>query len=542
MAHTAKRQVRCAHVELHNGAVYMELLIRNSPLGCLSTSTWAFAIEATILAPLRNLPQGQLWLVACAQRTRFTIPDEVTHWTDHSIQYWLYNMQNLYHDGISDSISIRNALGNTQSIRTKTMSLLLWGVASWSTVIAHIGAFNDLLACQLLGCSLIRQANNSVDALGIRWVHDVLAPGWSPGIMLVQQVIGPFTAIDNKWVVIPPTVLRFIQTWQEQMYPTLTTHVDFATITTVDPVTLNWTQDGTQFYGSNPMCPYGTPQLYVQPSFGCYDDCATQVLHTIDLTGVSVLFATLWMSSTLISAIPQVCHLCHTTTPVCTRALLQVQNSSSEIEMDVSNVTSKLTREWMALNISFMQMANRNGIDFVLTQPLIDISYSDPWTFYGWVMVYEWLVGQREVYSFDGDEGSVTLMSQAHPSFTMAANALELPQNACTYISFVSVYVTFVLCSVGLLVLMYAVAVGFDFDGVNLFQFNRVVGSVWVDRPILFVRCMTALFNLAQRRSHLRLSTASLRCNRLRGPFGCRRLWRARQRGSVTSSKTYYCW
>ncbi|KAF0713292.1 hypothetical protein As57867_004406, partial [Aphanomyces stellatus] len=496
MAHTAKRQSRCTNVELHNGAVYMELVIRNSPYGCLTTSTWASAIESTILAPLRRIPKGHDWLVAYDQRTIFTISDEVVYWSSHGIQYWLNNMQNLYHDGIDDSIHIQNALGYTQSIGTKKVSLSLRGVGSWSTLLANIGVFNDLVSCQYLGCSLIRQANNSVDALGLSWVDDILVPGVSPGITLVQQVIGPFTAIDIKWVVKPSSLLRFVQLWRAQLYQTLTTQTGFeGTVATVDPVPMHWMQGGTQFYGGNPMCPYGTPQPYVQPSFGYYDDCGSQIPHTIDLSGFSILFSMLWMPSSV--SVPNICAMCDTTVRACTQALLQSQRFKPTGNILAPASMTTLVQDAVALNICFMQMATRNGIDFVLTQPLIDARYNDPWTFYGWVMIYDWLVGAREVYRFDGDESSVTLMSQTAPTVTMAANPLELPQHACTYIWYITVYVTFVLCGVGVLALLYALVVKLDFDGRNLFQVNRVVGSTWIGRPVLFLRSMTALIVLS---------------------------------------------
>ncbi|KAG9398702.1 hypothetical protein AC1031_014487 [Aphanomyces cochlioides] len=50
----------------------------------------------------------------------------------------------------------------------------------------------------------------------------------------------------------------------------------------------------------------------------------------------------------------------------------------------------------------------------------------------------------------------------------------------------------------------------FDIDGSNLFSFNRVVGSVWLGRPLLFVRGMTAA---------LVLSTSSVDFTQIDGTF-----------------------
>ncbi|KAF0696679.1 Aste57867_12584 [Aphanomyces stellatus] len=498
MAHTIKRQRRCAQDERNNGAVYMDLLIRNAPRHALETSTWASSIKATILMPLLNLAHGPAWLKYSGERTMLSIPDEVIHWSKHGIQYWLYNMQNLYHDGIDDSILIENALGYTQSVSTKKQTLVLRGSRSWSTLLANIGIFNDLVSCQYLGCSLIRHANNSIDALGLSWDDDILAPGSTPTISLVRQFIGPFTAIDIKWVVKPPALLQFAQAWHEQLYPILISQSTFPMDVVVDPIPLNWTFDGTQFYGGNPLCPNGVPQHYVQPPFGYYDNCATQVRHTVALSGFSILFAALWMSPSVTTPLRTVCEICQTTARECAQTLLRVQPfMPKNSTLGPRTTIQAYIRDAIALNITFIQFAMQNGTDFVLVQPLIDATYSDPWTFFGLVMIYDWLIGQREVYRFDGDEGTVTLMSQIHPFMTMTANALELPKHACNYVWYVSVYVTFVLSGVGIFVLLYTTGVGLNFQGVNLFQSNRVVGSIWVGRPMLFLRGMTALVILS---------------------------------------------
>ncbi|KAF0718953.1 Aste57867_1369 [Aphanomyces stellatus] len=494
MAHTAKRQVRCFANERTNGVVYMELLLRNLPTNAFAMSQWANAINASIITPLQLLPNGPAWLATIQSHAWLSIQDEVDYWMNHGINTWINNLQNLNQDGIDDSISIQNALGYAQSVRTKKLPMASRGLASWTTMAANIGIFNDFNLCKQAGCSLIRQSNNSVNALGWSWDVDFLSPTPTVGVQLVRRFIGPLAAIDIKWVPKPQSLLELVQSWQTQLLPFLTSNVQ--TAVTVDPIPVNWMQSGTQFYGGNPMCLFGVPQPYVQPSFGYYDDCTAQVPNTIELSGLSMLFAMQWMSPLMV---PTICQLCQTSTRVCLLALSHILPTSAPPLLAASTTAIQATSlmETVGLNISIMQMVTRNGTNMVLTQPLVDATNSDPWSFFGWVMVYEWLIGQREVYHFEGDEGTVTLMSQIHPPLTMAANPLELPQHACNYIWYISVYVTFVLACVGVVVWLYAVAGRFDCNGSNLFQFNRVVGSVWIGRPMLFLRGMTALVVLS---------------------------------------------
>ncbi|KAG9397731.1 hypothetical protein AC1031_017960 [Aphanomyces cochlioides] len=141
-------------------------------------------------------------------------------------------------------------------------------------------------------------------------------------------------------------------------------------------------------------------------------------------------------------------------------------------------------------------MASENASDILLRQDIIDNS-TDAWSFFGWIALYDWVDGLREVIQFDGDEGSYTLMSARSEYLQFAANPLELPQTACHYFWNFMIYVCGLTTLFVLLVFIYSVQVKFDVDGFNLFQFNRVFGSVWVGRPLLLLRGLTAIIILS---------------------------------------------
>ncbi|KAF0690932.1 Aste57867_17738 [Aphanomyces stellatus] len=68
-------------------------------------------------------------------------------------------------------------------------------------------------------------------------------------------------------------------------------------------------------------------------------------------------------------------------------------------------------------------------------------SEADPWCFLGSLTLYDWANGQREVYTFEGDDGSVTLMSRQHALKPLAA---DMPGNASAYLWLVCIYVSVV--------------------------------------------------------------------------------------------------
>ncbi|KAF0705675.1 Aste57867_6985 [Aphanomyces stellatus] len=105
-------------------------------------------------------------------------------------------------------------------------------------------------------------------------------------------------------------------------------------------------------------------------------------------------------------------------------------------------------------------------------------SNNTPWSFFGWITMYEWVVGIREVYTFEGDVGTLTTISPSQPFVPLPADPLEVPLRACFYIWYIVVYMTFLLTSEGALVLLFSVRHSFRGLGSSLFYFHRVVGSV----------------------------------------------------------------
>ncbi|RHY27343.1 hypothetical protein DYB32_006849 [Aphanomyces invadans] len=499
MAHTFKRQRRCDATKRDNAAVYLEAVIRNCPAHAMYTATQSQQLDATILEAVRMSPAGLHWIDAMERHHMQPVPDEVLYWTTRGLQRWKTPLQNLFQDGIDDTIQIRNALGYEQSMQIKKVSKYGRSIGRWTTLAANVGIWNDLYTCQALNASLILNANNSVVNLGIDWDVDTFQPPNNPGANLVRQSIGPFMSIDIEWVPHPVALRSFHATFQDHLVA-IYRERRLPPPIPVDPVPPSWRQANRLYYGGNPVCPFGGGKPFVQPPFGYYDDCATPTPHSFRLTAEAVVFA-MHMARPVgppDAFVAATCNLCSVEMiDDCLGFVREIWRIRDEFDMP-SAARIDAAHATMALDMKFIQFASDNMSHVVLSQSMVPTAPDDPWTVFGWVFVYDWLQGDREAVKFEGDEGNVTMLSQPHPdTFSIVANPMEMPSHACKYIWYISVYITFTLMGVGVLAIVYASVNRLHFHGRHLLQFNRVVGSVWIGRPMLFVRGMTAMIVLS---------------------------------------------
>ncbi|KAG9401459.1 hypothetical protein AC1031_009324 [Aphanomyces cochlioides] len=119
MAHTAKRQLRCATKLFDNAAAHMESLLRNTRLSDLMQSVYGIQINQTILTAVLTLPGGTTWvanLMKLMDDDWGSIPDEVAYWRRQGTTYFAIQYQNRFQTGNLNRIDIINALGITRSV------------------------------------------------------------------------------------------------------------------------------------------------------------------------------------------------------------------------------------------------------------------------------------------------------------------------------------------------------------------------------------------------------------------------------------------
>ncbi|KAF0688431.1 Aste57867_19947 [Aphanomyces stellatus] len=501
MAHSASRQARCIDQGTANAALYLEPLFRNLGPNDLATSTYLSSLQRSTFDSIKSTTRGAAWIQAMLAPTWLTIADEVALWHLHGLSYFQNSFQNYYLEGTQESISVVNALGMHQSLTVSSVTATNRPKTQWTSAFAYVGFWNDIEACAWLGASTIRGMPNSFETLvgagGESWDMFYIGSLGTQATAIIRSTLGPLTSIDVFLVVPPPSLLTLVTAYQDQVHAALVSTNVPVYWTLLEPIVavapLNWLHPGALYHGGNPLCVYAQSQPFIQTSFGYYDDCGVQSPHTIQLTRDSVGFAT------LVTALPPsaVCSLTSAESyPLC----LQTLSTASSLA-DATSLAALLpqaTYDVVALNTTFVQFATIDNHSLTLHQPMVSSNNVEAWSFVGWMTMYEWGLGLREVYTFAGDIDSWTLMSCRHDFAPLAASAVELPNNGSRYLWVVSLYVSCVLLFVLSLVLAYAIFVAhLAIDGRHLVFCNRLVGGAWIGRPFLFLRGMTALLVLA---------------------------------------------
>ncbi|KAF0698954.1 Aste57867_10445 [Aphanomyces stellatus] len=494
MAHTAKHQQLCAATKTTNAAVYFDSLLRNLNGSDLLLSTNYPAIRDTIFAAVALSPGGPAWVDATESRQWLQLADEIAVMHRHGLTYWKNQLHNLYHDGLEIAITITNALGSVHSFKTHRVLYAYRGQGAWSTQFSTCGLWTDLDTAAQTNTSLVRSAPNAFETMGFDWDVYYDGPTETIGSTLIRSTLGPLVAIDVTLVPLPRSLLMWVAAFRTRLYETSTSLLAHVPEPMVDAVPLTWQQRGMLYFGGNPLCPFHGGQPFVQPSFSYYDDCGVQEPRANALERPSLFFA-LTAAAISVADVASICRACPTTADACVAALDAALPLASLVAPTLSR---KAIIDVVALNLSMLQFAaTANGTPVLLLQSLVGNDARDPWTFFGWTMVYEWVDGLRELYLFEGDIAAMTLLSRRHDFFPLAANTLELPHSGSLYFWALSTYVTGLLGLFAVVVLV--VAVGFHADIVpqNLFFVNRLIGSVWIGRPILVVRGLTAAILLS---------------------------------------------
>ncbi|EQC28290.1 hypothetical protein SDRG_13971 [Saprolegnia diclina VS20] len=147
-----------------------------------------------------------------------------------------------------------------------------------------------------------------------------------------------------------------------------------------------------------------------------------------------------------------------------------------------------------ALNIEWVQfgMVNETAPIELYHLPVLDPS--DPtFDYFAWLFLYDWAIGNREVISFQGDLGSLTVMGDTLPQLLQTVDNAQLPTVFALYALQAIRYVTFVMIMLAAVTFVYILLSRGHIQGLNMFEMSRVGGIVWIGRPLVVVRSITAL-------------------------------------------------
>ncbi|KAG9398759.1 hypothetical protein AC1031_014075 [Aphanomyces cochlioides] len=547
VAHSVERQKRCYQRYADNGAVYYEPIVRLVDWNKWLKGYYGGAFNTTIGRAMRKTPEGQAWLSTTPYSFQ-SIETEVAYWRKMGILRYTFQYTNSYSNGISETLGVQNALGVTQYVTTKRIPYQSRS-EGWTTLWMYFGPFNDLPYGDALGYSYLlndpdnqrfsapcnysdfvaNPATYSCDPCDLQWNPDAancnmnyemfLGLPDTPTFRLVHGNIGPLNSIDLYIVQPPASVISVFSAFQESVSQHILTNYEFAAsmvaIPTLssDPIPPSWLQPSLMYMGGDPTCLFREPTSFIQGSFSYDVSCTSEESHSIVLTPYNTLFALWATSQTNISKVcsaslkfKQACNAVLSSAFKATMLLIQAYPGGRSSFLPLILAAYK---DVATLGISTIQFAiNTTDMSNVyLRQQVLGGNSADQWDVFGWMFLYEWAQGYREVVSFEGDANVIPIISDKNEPIIDEAQSLDIPVSACQYLWAVVIVVTTVQLFVGTMITFYYLLLRGRIIGRNLFQFNRVVGTVWLNRPLLFVRGLTAVILLSS--SPLKFQTQS---------------------------------
>ncbi|KAF0719196.1 hypothetical protein As57867_001197, partial [Aphanomyces stellatus] len=494
VAHTAARSLRCRQRYQDNGASYIEGLLRNID--------WLNFIAANgdewdvVVAPeLQRTPAGTQWLADRPSASlALTVDAEVAFWLSWNITRYDLQWQNKRVIAITESILVENALAIQTSVPLKAISP---SRASWTSAVLYWNFINDLWMPYFYNVSLVRGAPNHLDVarmpiasmFGLEDANGTFSQ--QTGVYYTR--LGPFGSVDALYVPLPPLLLTLYTAFESRLYQLLTSTQAFrkamdATVGFVfAPLPPAFTTDpNVAYFGGNPLCMTNGPTPSPQSQFSFDDVCASQSQLMLTASNHALLFAL------VVSGASQLGSICDFQSSIgCVQALSQAQtvlfDFSSQL-MDLHAAASQATND--APPIELFQYA-KNTTDnswLMLHQPLLTSDVN--WSFFGWLALFDWIQGTREVIRFEGDVTTLVLISEMSAPVVLATGNDNQSNGVIIY--YMLLYTTIASAFVGIGAIVYTIVHGFRISGRNLFLFNRVAGSVWIGRPLLLVRALVA--------------------------------------------------
>ncbi|EQC26773.1 hypothetical protein SDRG_15423 [Saprolegnia diclina VS20] len=344
------------------------------------------------------------------------------------------------------------------------------------------------------------------------------------GLQLVSSYLGPFGSIDMVYVP-PPTDLQelmstLLELTRAPLAGNLSAQAAYYNITPLDlsrPAPKAWLSTGVFTYGGSPLCTeFNSGQktnlgLTSLLSFDAICLVATGVSAKLQPTRQQYVLGSLLANLTSTSSnLTAVCALDPSFTTQC-RVYLPTTSAYIRDYMQVppplASAMAVMATRVRAMNISLMIYARTS-----LTAPLelrmtnlLDATESD-FSFFGWLFLYDWVFGYREVISFQGDTQTLVLVTDLQTPLSQPTQPWEVPDNIARYLRSGVLYVTGVMIAIASLAFVYIIVTRGQFEGWNMLELGRVGGIVWVGRPFLLLRSMTAILVLSTATVQLRYS------------------------------------
>ncbi|KAF0689711.1 hypothetical protein As57867_018795, partial [Aphanomyces stellatus] len=127
----------------------------------------------------------------------------------------------------------------------------------------------------------------------------------------------------------------------------------------------------------------------------------------------------------------------------------------------------------------------------------------DRFDMYAWMFMVEWALGIREGVRFEGDHGTLSVITEPLQPLKQEVNLAEFPSSVAFYMRGAVMYVTGIMIALFAVAFVYALLSHGYVEVLNLLELQRVGAIVWIGRPLLLVRCLSAVGMLATATVHL---------------------------------------
>ncbi|OQS03803.1 hypothetical protein THRCLA_21061 [Thraustotheca clavata] len=495
MANSAKRQQRCFNMTT-NAAVFLEATLRNIDWDTF-THCWGDAFDIGFGNGLRQSTLGINFLQNL--RSKLSVANEL----NYTLQW-----QNYKYIGAINTYTITNAYGVSYPFTiSATKGAYRWSDESSLKMYWSFG--NDLKSIVgnstlMGGKSLLRSsgqfalANASLYMVYVKSTSLIKSPT-DPIYTTEQSFLGPFGSIDMIYVGVPHEVqevlryfLHFAQQVRQQepdLYNNITTF-NYPT-----PVLQTWLEDNVS---DSSLCPISGFNSLSDLSFN-FDTVCDPILHrpnSIEISKVhNMLFATIFANLNDTVDLDDACSEVLSVFDNCQLALnstLDLLNKYSTREL-YGIWATQLYESVRNLNIQWMQLGHYSFTSpiYVYHEPVLsNFNNSD---ILAWHALYDWMIGVREVVSFQGDNGNITLLGNTMNTYAQPVDVSQLPTVFALFAQRGVQYVTYVIIALASITSAYISFSRGHVEGMNLFKVSSVGGIIWIGRPLILVRSLTAL-------------------------------------------------
>ncbi|KAH9144758.1 hypothetical protein AeRB84_011294 [Aphanomyces euteiches] len=507
MAATQKLQDRCKDSKT-NGAVYLESILRNVDAQTF-TACWGAPLDVGVFSFLKSSNDGKVWLSnTWTQPSRLSLGDEIQYWLKSKITTYNTQWQNYKSLGVTESFAIQNAFGfdypltlkylnGTYQFNVQTSFKMQMPLATVLTTLASN-------ASMISGQSLVR--NSSLFAFRNITPEAVLIGGGylpSPlgqGLAVVRSTLGPFGTVTMKRI---SSLSGLFQNISYEISRLLSMNMEVQNafwplynLFTINPRPRAW--EGVSLGGGDILCDVvvsattGTaPCVHFSSAGSCAVNGAEYIAGDTKLS-TSLLAVNATLNATAVVQMD-------TRSPASTKVALQtyipflkkylaperfrvIYAQSQQVKADI----------WNNYRVSILQFIRRGSTISLSSFRIFEPSEPD-FEFYAWAYIFDWAQGVREVVSFQGENGTLTALSTNRPLIETQANPTEIPSNVAYLMSWLLQYITGILVCVGCVVLLYILGLRGQVEAMNIISFSRVGSLVWIGRPLIFVRALTAI-------------------------------------------------